>query len=257
MIEKFSHLPLPSLDIWVGMVRVPKAVVCAHLKLEGFIEKIAPRLSEELPFDWLLTSPQDWLDIIQALSQTVIEDERALGVLKYDLEYRLEWIFERQSGLDISVRLAKTKSLGLTDDRDINILIRYPEMITSNWLSNLLFSENNTAAEFVRRATQNSSIDLPAPTQLKKLTQQFVNSEHGKDLFEHGKLIDVSDWKHSLIVAPIMIAFDIAKGQAETWNKDLNLLNALRQYRDFDRIWFDDAYKVAMACAYNKGLINT
>lgn len=255
MIEKFSHLPLPSLDIWGAMVRVPKAVVCAHLKLEGFIEKIAPRLSEELPFDWLLTSPQDWLDIIQALRQTVVEDERALRVLKYDLEYRLEWIFERQSGIDISVRLAKTKSLGLTDDRDINILISYPDMIASNWLSSLLFSENNTAAEFVRRATQNSSIDLPAPTQLKKLTQQFVNSEQGKDLFQHGKLIDVSDWKHSLIIAPIMIAFDIASGQADIWSKDLNLLNALRQYRDFDRTWFDDAYKVAMACAYNKGLI--
>lgn len=257
MIEKFSHLPLPSLDIWVGMVRVPKAVVCAHLKLEGFIEKIAPRLSDELPFDWLLTSPQDWLDSIQTLSKTLSDDDRALSALKYDLEYRLDWIFKRQSGLDISVRLARASGLGITDDDDIKFLILHPKTLTSIWLNNLLYSEINTAAEFVRRATQNSSVDLPAPTQLKRLTQQFVNSEHGKDLFEHGKLIDVSDWKHSLIVAPIMIAFDIARGQAETWSKDLNLLNALRQYRDFDRIWFDDAYKVAMACAYNKGLINT
>lgn len=257
LIEKFSHLPLPSLDIWVSIVRVPKAVVCAYLKLEGFIEKIAPRLSEELPFDWLLTSPQDWLDNIRTLSQSISDDELALRVMKHDLEYRLQWIFERQSGLDISVRFARASGLGLTEDDDIQFLIAHPETLASIWLDNLLYSENNTASEFVRRATQNSSVDLPAPTQLKKLTQQFAESANGKDLLHHGKLIDVSDWKHSLIVAPIMIAFDVAQGKAEAWNKDLDLLNALRQYRDFDRIWFDDAYKVGMACAYNKGLINT
>lgn len=254
MLDKFAHLPLPSLDIWVAMARVPKAVVCAFLRLEGFISKIGPRLSEELPFDWLLTSPQDWLDVIQELSKLSSGNERDLRVLKDDLEFRLQWIFERQNGLDLSVRLAKTKGLGLVNDQETNLMIRNPGVISNLWLNNLLFSEESDVAHFLRRATQNDEFEMRAPTQLKPLTTLFANTTNCKELLSQGKMIDVSEWKHSLIVAPIMVAYDVAHGNVDRWTKQIELLNALRQYRDFDRVWFDEAYKVAMACALNKGI---
>ncbi|WP_295763809.1 STY4851/ECs_5259 family protein [Undibacterium sp.] len=256
-IDKFGHLPLASLDIWVAMVRVPKAIVSSFLTLENFTDKIAYRLCEELPFEWLLTAPQDWLAVIKALSDYAQNqgNEREERFLKNDLEYRLEWINERQPALYLSVKLALMKGLGIKQlDQETHLLVTNPQILVNHFINGLLIYDDSDVAKFIRRASVTASQDTRAPEQLKSPSSTFINTPAGKKLLEKYRQLDSSDWKYSLVVAPLMIAYSVAKGEASSWLKQTDQLYALRQYREFDRLWFDEAYKVAMACAFNEGL---
>lgn len=255
-IDKFGHLPLASLDIWVAMIKVPKAIVCSFLCLENFTDKIAHRLCEELPFEWILTSPHDWLSVIETLSAHTREqnNEREERFLKNELEYRLEWIYERQPALHLSVKLALVKGLGIEKvDNDTRLLLRFPQIIADAFLNGLLIDDNSDAASFLRRATQSEISDIP--TQLNFSSQQFANTACGEKIFKKYHKLHASDRTYSLVVAPMMIAYEVAQGGATSWLNEAEQLYALRQYREFDRVWFDESYKVAMACAFNEGLI--
>jgi len=253
-VDKFGHLPLASLDLWIGLSQVSRAVVCAYLSLEGFTEKIADRICKELPFEWILTSPQDWLTVISQLRNELVEHDEDGGSerrLKKELEIRLEWIQERYPALHLSVQIGLIRGLGINQgERGMQLL----KMLKALWLPNLLINENSDVENFIRRATQNASYDLPAPGHLKVQTTIFSQSDFGRTLLGKFKL-DATDWKYTLVVAPMMFAYSIAQDEADNWIEKTELISAIRQYREFDRHWFDVCYKVAMACAFNEGLI--
>lgn len=256
-VDNLGHLPLASLDLWVAMARVPKAAVLAFLSLENFIERIAERLCQELPFEWLLTSPQDWLVTIGALRKHAnqIGGPHEERLLKRDLEWRLEWIRNRYPALHLSVSLGLIKGLEIDrNDPEIRLLLKLPNKVVDLWLPNLLLNEESDVQNFMRRAGFTDSNDMRAPTQLKAKTNQFSLGESGLEIL-NGFNLETKDWKHSLVVAPMMIAYAVAKGESVAWLGQANLLLALRQYREFDQQWFDEAYKVAMACAFNERLI--
>ena len=255
-IDKLGHLPLPSLDIWVAMVRVPKAIVCAFLTLESFGEKIASRICEELPFEWLFTAPQDWLSVIRLLSENAKSkgSEREERFLKYDLECRLEWINERQPALNLSVKLALIKGLGTGEDQETNLLVACPQILVDHFIDGLLIDEDSDVEKFIRRASTLVSQGARAPEQLKAQCYVFLQSTSGQKIMHKYRQFPPSDWKYSLVIAPLMFAYLVIKGEAASWIKQTDLLFALRQYREFDRLWFDEAYKVAVASAFNEGL---
>jgi hypothetical protein len=255
--EKLGHLPLSSLDIWVALTRSPRAMIMALLHIEGFSEQIAPRLCQELPFEWLLTSPQDWLFVIQAL-RTALPKECTLELrlLKFDLETKLEWLRRLYPSLELSVALALSRGLGLKQTPDIELLLNAPDSIRTFWLQRLFSGETSDVQGMMQRAGQilESKENNILPKTLRTLCTKFSATPTGQRLLQ-GLKLPRDDDKFSLAVVPLAFAYDVAGGQSSQWFMDHGRLAAMRTYRSFDMHWFDEAYKVALVCAFDDGLI--
>lgn len=249
--RKLGHLPLAGLDLWVALARSPRAVIMALLLVEGFAENIAHRLSTELPFEWLLTSPQDWLkSVISLVTMRDQNDERELRLLKREIEAKLEWLRRLYPALELSISLALSRGLSRKLPEEVKMLLAEPEVLRKEWLQRLLHSENSD----VQGLMQRSSHVGRGPVELKSYANRFASTAEGGRLLDRFRL-PRDDWKFSLTVAPLAIAYDIARGKGRDWLENRSQLVALRTYRSFDAHWFDEAYKVAMVCAFDDGLI--
>lgn len=249
--RQLGHLPLAGLDLWVALMRCPRAVIMALIRVDEFSERIAHRLSVELPFEWVLTSPQDWLMVVNAMVKTCNSDDaRELRLLKREIEAKLEWLRRLYPALELSINLALALGLARDKPEEVKMLLAEPEVLREEWLSRMLHGEHSDVQGLLRRASEASR----GPADLKSYTQSFAHSPTGIRLLDRFRL-PKDDWKYSLAVAPLAIAYDIAGGKGTGWLQNRSRLVALRTYRSFDAHWFDEAYKVAMVCAFDDGLI--
>lgn len=249
--RQLGHLPLAGLDLWVALMRCPRAVIMALLRVEEFSERIAHRLSTELPFEWVLTSPQDWLLVVDAMVKTCdSNDPRELRMLKREIEAKLEWLRRLYPALELSINLALALGLSREKPEEVKMLLVEPKVLREEWLSRMLHGEHSDVQGLLRRASEVSR----GPADLKSYTQSFAHTPDGIRVL-HRFSLPKDDWKFSLAVAPLAIAYDIAEGRAPDWLDNRSRLVALRNYRSFDAHWFDEAYKVAMVCAFDDGLI--
>ena len=131
------------------------------------------------------------------------------------------------------------------------MLLAESEVLRKEWLQRLLHAENSDVQGLMQRISH--AVER-APVELKSDVGKFVSTEEGKRLLDRFRL-PRDDWKFSLAVAPLAIAYSIAEGRAPDWLDCRDRLAALRNYRSFDAHWFDEAYKVAMVCAFDDGLI--
>lgn len=250
-VRKLGHLPLAGLDLWVALARSPRAVIMALLVVDGFAESIAHRLSTELPFEWLLTSPQDWRQAVSArVALCHQDDEREKRLLKREMEASLEWLRRVYPALELSISLALSCGLSRNLPEEVKMLLAEPDVLRKEWLQRLLHSEKSDVQGLMQRISHAGR----GPVELKGYATRFANSVEGGRLLHRFRLPQ-DDWKFSLAVAPLAIAYDIAEGHAPDWLDNRSRLVALRNYRSFDAHWFDEAYKVAMVCALDDGLI--
>lgn len=250
-VRKLGHLPLAGLDLWVALARSPRAVIMALLAVDGFAENIAHRLSTELPFEWLLTSPQDWRQAVSArVAVCNQDDERERRLLKREMEASLEWLRRLYPALELSISLALSCGLSRNLPEEVKMLLAEPEVLRKEWLQRLLHSEKSDVQGLMQRISHAGR----GPEELKSYANRFANTTEGRRLLHRFRLAQ-DDWKFSLAVAPLAIAYDIAEGRAPDWLDNRSRLVALRNYRSFDAHWFDEAYKVAMVCAFDDGLI--
>lgn len=251
-VRKLGHLPLSGLDLWVALARSPRAVIMALLTVDGFAETIAPRLSSELPFEWLLTSPQDWRHAVSArVAICDQDDEREKRLLKREMEASLEWLRRVYPALELSISVALSCGLSRHLPEEVKMLLAEPDVLRKEWLQRLLHSETSDVQGLMQRISHAGR----GPVELKSYANRFANSAEGSRLLHRFRLPQ-DDWKFSLAVAPLAIAYDIAEGHAPDWLDSRSRLVALRNYRSFDAHWFDEAYKVAMVCALDDGLID-
>lgn len=254
-IRQLGHLPLAGLDLWVALIHSPRAVIMALLQVEGFAERIAHRLNSELPFEWLLTAPQDWLDVLSALMVShQTEDEGALRRWRRALESKLEWLRRLYPALELSIALALSRKLDRKQAREVELLIQSPEILRSSWIDRLLSGESSDVQGLLQRTSQSLAPNESGPTALRSYAAAFAHSSSGGLLLKQLNL-PPDDWKYSLVVVPMAVAYDIAGKKSPDWLKNRGRLVALRNYRNFDSHWFDEAYKVAMVCAFDDGLI--
>lgn len=250
-VHKLGHLPLAGLDLWVALARSPRAVIMALLTVDGFAENIAHRLSTELPFEWLLTSPQDWRQAVSArVAMCNQDDEREKRLLKREMEASLEWLRRVYPALELSISLALSCGLSRHLPEEVKMLLAEPDVLRKEWLQRLLHAEKSDVQGLMQRISHAGR----RPAELKGYANRFANTTKGGRLLQRFRLTQ-DDWRFSLAVAPLAIAYDIAEGRAPDWLDNRSRLVALRNYRSFDTHWFDEAYKVAMVCAFDDGLI--
>jgi hypothetical protein len=254
LLDKLGHLPLAAVDFFVALARNPLAMVMAYLHLEGFSDRIADRVNQELPFEWILTSPPHWLSVMAALMRHGLaqEDERGMRMLRRDLEEKLERMRRMQPCLDFSASLAMHKSLGIAD-QSIALARRDPATLAQIVFAKSFNVDDSLKQQMYRRADDE---DEAWPTLMKKELLQFGDSAEAHSLYFYAKLgIPASDQKFCATLFPMFVAAEVVSGSTLNWQRNPEKLHALRTYRQFDPLWFDDAYYAAMIWAISEKII--
>lgn len=253
LANRVGHLPLSSLDLWIAMSRVPKAMVMAHLRVDGFADKISPRVDKELPFEWALTSPIQWqlaVRRIKASSEQQEPTERMLADLL--LQGRIQAASQLPALLKMSLNLAEHERMGRRMP-ELDLKPDHRAALFALFLESLFERDDSALQRLIRRP---EAVQDVWPTDLKIVVQRFAETPSGTRLFSRlGGLRD--DIKFSAIGLPLLLAYEVAAGQAAHWRNSPEELAALRNYRDFDSYWFDEAYQCGMQCALCEGLMRT
>ncbi|WP_062788643.1 STY4851/ECs_5259 family protein [Aquitalea pelogenes] len=251
-VNQLGHLPLAGLDLWVALSQCPRAVIMALLIVDEFADRIAHRLSGELPFEWILTAPQDWLAAVSiAASSLAGTDERERRMLRREFEVKLEWLRRIYPSMELSISLALSRGLLRKQSPEVELLLAEPESIRHPWLERLVGAECSDVQCMLQRVSGAER----GPAELKSYARRFADSVRGKQLLKNFR-VPQDDWKYPLAVVPLAVAYDIAEGRVPDWLGNRGRMVALRNYRSFDAHWFDEAYKVALVCAFDDGLIN-
>jgi hypothetical protein len=250
---RIGHLPLSSLDLWIAMARIPQSMVMAHLRVDGFAERISQRADQELPFEWAFTSPIHWQRAIRRL-QTVSSVKSEIDRLLDDLllRGRLQLAKRLPSVLNMSLTLAQHELDGKRM-AELDRTTQQLAILASGLLHNLYEGENAALQRLIRRPETDQDL---WPSELNAQVQKFSITPSGKRLFQEVQWLH-DDRKFSVIALPFLLAYEAAAEGTNHWRESPDDLAALRGYRDFDPYWFDEAYQCAMQCALCDGKIKT
>jgi len=242
IVENLGHLPLSGLDVWRVFSTKPRAMIMALLHCEGFAGKLAGRVSEELPYEWLLGSPADWIACVRTLQSFWLAEGRAKGFARTLLECR-SLMEIAQPGLLLAIDLARHLVV-VADDRSAKTLITSPRSLLVQQQHVLNEPKGSSFHMLLRRD------DDEWPSLLKHEIATFLNTSAVRAFFEPFTL-DRRDYKWSVIGFPIWLGFEVAQDRSYQWLANTEHLHALRLYRDFDREWFDTAYRLGQILAFS------
>lgn len=242
IVENLGHLPLSGLDVWRVFSKKPRAMIMALLHCEGFAEKLAGRVSEELPFEWLLGSPADWVACVRTLQSFWLAEGRIRGFARSLLECRSSMEIA-QPGLLLAIDLARHLVMD-TDDTSAKRLITSPRSLVVQQQHVLNEPKGSSFHTLLRRD------DDEWPSLFKHEIAAFLNTTTVQAFFEPFTLYR-GDYKWSVIGFPIWLGFEVAQDRSYQWLANTERLHALRLYRDFDREWFDTAYRLGQILAFS------
>lgn len=252
LVEKIGHLPLASLDLWIALIRVPAAVVMAHLRVDGFASRISPRLRDELPFEWSFTSPTHWSRAVAAMcrwcAEKEEEDERIRSAALLDM--RLGRAPCLSPLLDMAIGFATAARQGR----------RFPELdfkpiqlqqMKQAVLGCLIDGDESPLQGHLRRLAETDPATWP--TEFRAEALELAATPRGVQLLQ--RMNQFPDEKTaSTLLVPFLLANAVAQGEDHFWRGAPNRVAALRNYRNFDPHWFDDAYQRALQCALCDGI---
>lgn len=251
LVEKVGHLPLPSLDLWVALIRVPAAVVMAHLRVDGFASRISPRLRDELPFEWSFTSPTHWSRAVTAMCRWCAarkeEDERIRSTALFDMR------LARAPSLSPLLGMAAGFATAARQGRRLPELDFEPpqlQQMKQFLLGCLIDGDSSPLQGHLRRLTETDHANWPKELHAEAL--ELASTPEGGRLLKRMNQ-SPSDPTVSTILAPFLLAQAVARGNDHFWRGAPNRVAALRNYRNFDPHWFDEAYQHAMQCSLCDG----
>lgn len=253
MLAALGHLPVATLDVWVTLGRHPRAVTMAVLHLEGFADRMLDRFAEELPFQWEMTLPEDWTHSLRILKKYwQQESDRSLRGFIRDAKDKLAQLTQYYPGLGFSVNLARVQAEVLTADEQASELVwsaqvleAAPDQMRQIRWRELFDKENGACQRLLRRSVETG---LQWPTTQKEDIQQFAQSAIGNRLLSEVRHLH-GDFKLLTLAYPLMLAFQLYElGAAHLLTLPATLA-ALREYRDFDRDWFETAYQAGLTFA--------
>ena len=241
IVENLGHLPLSGLDIWRVFSKKPRAMIMALLHCEGFAEKLAGRVSDELPFEWELCSPDDWVSCVRELQSFWVAEGRTKGFARTLLACRSSMEIT-QPGLLLGIDLARHLVMG-TDDQSAKTLLSSPGKLLVQQQRILNMAEGSSYHTLLRRD------DADLPSQFKYEIAVYLNKAAVQAFFDPFTL-ERRDHKWLAVGFPIWLGFEVAQGMSSQWLANTERLHALRLYRDFDREWFDTAYRLGQILAF-------
>ena len=267
--QTFHHLPLTALDVWRVVAKQPKAVLAFLLRSElpdADLAEALRRFRNETGWIPELTTIADLLAGSRALwrfwSSQGLAPERARKYFDEELERRFKLLAAEIPSLEPLLDAVLLAATGQASDLLLEVArLRTGDLLKSLWdgadslVNSQLFLVNSERSDwpcrdFVER------LALPALLQNCPTSLGGALAPHLDKLFwsfgawrrYFGRQFSVNaqpDFKFSAANLPVLCALWSATSTSRQWWSDPHHRLALRQIRDFDPVWFEQAYRHA------------
>lgn len=268
--ETFHHLPLTALDVWRMLAKQPKAVLSFFLRSElddVALAEAVRRFRTETGWAPELTTVADLCEAAQAfwrfwLGQGLDRD-RCQKYFKDEFEGRLKLLANEIPGLRPLIETVVFAATGTMSDL----------------LLDAAGASGRTTADFLRQLWDGSDSLVNAQLFLVNAERE-IPTWPGRDFVQqqafpafatacttpNQKLLtpyfkkffwpQPQDHKFSVANLPVLCALWAATSTSRQWWSDPRSRLALKQIRDFDPMWFEQAYRQAFkVCMSIEGLV--
>lgn len=279
----FRHLPLTALDVWRMLAKQPKAILSFLLRSELSEAELAEalqRLHRETGWVPELTTIDDLCEVAQTFWRFWVdqglEPERCRKYFKEEFETRVQLLANEIPSLGPLIETAVFAATGTITGLLLEVAgpARQPtrELLRALWeggsslVNSQLFLVNGGRDVWPRRDFVEQHA-LPAllkdcpPDKAEKLRphlerifwsfhtwRQYFASEFNPR--------QQPDFKFTVVNLPIVCALWAATSSSRQWWSDPRSRLAFKQIRDFDPIWFEQAYRQAFkVCMSIDGLV--
>lgn len=244
IINKLDHLPLLSLDIYLALSREPAALAMAVLLIDSFAYLMVERFPSELPFEWFLIPPQYWWNAFEVIKNQSCKNSMYLNIARKDIERKSQYLKNWQPALEFIFEQGLYKHY-LSNSKDVRLFESNPEIIINMNLDKLFNGDSSYKQKMFRR-NANEECVWPKMNNAKYLN--FLKTTLGKEILNKSSL-PINDPKLPAIMQPFIAAYDTYEDKTSEWQNSPSLLFELRQARQFDREWFDEAYCTGLMIA--------
>jgi len=282
--EKFHHLPLTTLDVWRMLSKQPKAMVSFLLRsqLEDIeLAEAIRRFRAETAWVPELTTVSDLCEVAQAFwhfwTQQGLDEKRCQKFFKDALEGRLELLVNEIPSLRPLIETVVFAATGTVSDLLVEVA-GSDKKTTQNFhrqmwdgvdslVNTQLFLVNEGRDSWPRRDFVEKQA-LPAFLDGFPSEQAQILRPHLDRMFwgfgtwakYFGTQFDTRhqpDFKFSVVNLPVVCALWAATSTSrQWWGDDPGSRLALKQIRDFDPVWFEQAYRQAFKiCMSIEGLV--
>jgi len=255
--ERFHHLPLPALDVWRMVAKRPKAVLATLLRLDlnsAAVAEAARRFRDEVGWIPELTSVSD---IREAVARHwdywsgQLPGSAAKTVFLADVEARLLALGREIPSINLPVDLVLFEITGTASENlqaiwnvcDVNSDVRVRNLWQGQESvgNSLLFLVNAGRERWPERGLFESAFEAYAQT--LDATSARRLEPHMRRLF----WFHPSDFKFSVANLPMLCALWSATSAKRTYWSAAGHRLALKRVRDFDPVWFEQAFRHAFA----------
>lgn len=267
--QTFHHLPLTALDVWRMLAKQPKAVLSFLLRSELSDAELAAalrRLHRETGWMPELTTVEDLCEVSRALWRRWADQlppDLCKTVFSTTLMSRLKLLANEIPSLEPLIETVVFVATGTVSDLLLEVAgpskKSTPELLNALWLGgdslvnsqlSLVNAERKVPSSVERGfVTQRA---WPAFVQACSKPNQQLLAPHGRNLFWNNQ----ENHLFSVANLPVLCALWAATSTSRQWWTDPGSRLALKQIRDFDPIWFEQAYRQAFkVCMSIDGLV--
>ncbi len=254
----YHHLPLPALDIWRMIAKRPRAVLAMMLRADldaAAVAEAARRFRDEVGWIPELTTVSDVREAASGLwgywSATLSDATLAKSVFIPDIEARFKAIGREIPGIDLLIDLvlfeisaAASESLQSVWDKcdaKSDVLVRKLWQGQESLGNSHLFLVNSGRENWPERGLFESAFQAYAQTLDPTMARRL--EPHMRRLF----WFQPNDFKFSVANLPILCALWSATSAQRTYWSAAGHRLALKRVRDFDPVWFEQAFRHAFA----------
>ena len=256
----FHHLPLPALDVWRMIAKRPRAVLAMLLRLDldaAAVADAARRFRDEVGWIPELTAVSDIREAACGLwgywSATLSDAALAKSVFIPDIEARLKAIGREIPGIDLLIDLVLFEISGAASESLKGVLdvcdVKSDGLVRNLWQGQE--SVGNTLLFLVNSGRDRK--EWPEPRLFEKAldayaeTLDVTSTKRLKPCLGRLFWFQPADDKFSVANLPLLCAiWSATSAKRAYWSAAGNRL-ALKRVRDFDPVWFEQAFRHAFA----------
>jgi len=233
LLEKYSHLPMPTFEVWQAITKNEKALAALMFRLEWDVEWIT-KLELELSVIWEKVTLESWLTAKRNFRSWFIQSGFSEEIAQKSVDEKIEETLDYCRGLEhVSVYLKH---------EDSSWLAKFPHGALDSMITG-----------WYQELRQTHSEDIQWPTYLKESLYYWSKKNEKLSFF---RSLSKTDWDSSVILFPCFMAA-ITAGESSFEElffdkSDVEINYQIKKLRDFDRKWFYSTYSVLLSTLYIK-----
>lgn len=269
--QTFHHLPLTALDVWRMLAKQPKAVLSFLLRSELSDAELAAalrRLHRETGWMPELTTVSDLCEVAQAFwrywAEEGLAQDRCRKYYKEELEGRLQLLADEIPSLVPLIETVIFVATGTMSPLLQELAQSHSREAAASFIRQLWAGGNSLVNSqlFLINADREISSWPGRDFVLEHAWPAFVQAcskPNQQRLMPYFSMLfwpQPQDRKFSVVNLPVLCALWAATSTSRQWWTDPRSRLALKQIRDFDPIWFEQAYRQAFkVCMSIDGLV--